>query len=584
MKRLFLILLMCAPAAIFAQDQAPTTLLPDIDPQDIEIRGDFVARFPGIMRQPILGFNPRPRVFQIDPNRMPFTESSDQVVASLPITDLERPAAPDYEIYTSPERFNFWSTTGIGNYLAPEADVYLGLKLSDRTTLSGRLNHHSADNYLEDPFETGAFRNFDTGLNLIHYSGKKSRWDLGITQRSDRNYSPLYRVVNPNLPVALTPAFYPHVADNNIKAFGSSLGYRYTKNALSFWDVALNYSGFGADIERLDAQDSTTVRYNADETRFGATIRKDWTANRPGNTFSASASFQYADYSAYEPVPDTEISGSWYVGNAGLVFRTQPLYNLNAEIGGRLYYTSDEVNGERILFYPELAAKYMMSNRLTLRANILGFAHNQGFEDHSRVNRKLMEYNAPETENGIQLKVSSEYTIFDGFRAQSGLSYTRYGRMSAFGLQPNNPFEARLMNYGYNEDVDLIKWDASVWFNLIPQAFHLYGGFYVQYHNDGNGDPVAFMENVGVSAGGTYKFGPRTRVHGWADYTGPRRTGVNDQKSDGYLLIGSKFDVWLSRDIGAYLKITNLLNQSYSQWIGYNELPTQIYGGIMLKF
>ena len=44
------------------------TLLPEINPQDIEIRSEFKANFPGLRRQPILGFNPTPRVFQIDPN------------------------------------------------------------------------------------------------------------------------------------------------------------------------------------------------------------------------------------------------------------------------------------------------------------------------------------------------------------------------------------------------------------------------------------------------------------------------------------------------------------------------------------
>ena len=70
-----------------AQD-AGGTLLPEIDPQDIEIRGDFTARFTGITRQPILGFSPTPRVYRINPNRMPFIESQAQVVASLPIRDI----------------------------------------------------------------------------------------------------------------------------------------------------------------------------------------------------------------------------------------------------------------------------------------------------------------------------------------------------------------------------------------------------------------------------------------------------------------------------------------------------------------
>jgi len=58
-----------------AQNTKPVptqNLLPDINPQDIEIRGVFKASFPGIRRQPYLGFNPKPRVYRIDPKSLAF--------------------------------------------------------------------------------------------------------------------------------------------------------------------------------------------------------------------------------------------------------------------------------------------------------------------------------------------------------------------------------------------------------------------------------------------------------------------------------------------------------------------------------
>ena len=39
---------------------AQNTLLPEINPQDIEIRSEFRAKFSGLRRQPILGFDPKP--------------------------------------------------------------------------------------------------------------------------------------------------------------------------------------------------------------------------------------------------------------------------------------------------------------------------------------------------------------------------------------------------------------------------------------------------------------------------------------------------------------------------------------------
>src|SRR6056297_3363852 len=103
MKRIAILVLSIVAVVISvnplqAQDQQSdeNSMLPEIDPQDIEIRSQFKARFPGLRRQPILGFDPTPRVYQIDPNRQPFMETQEQVVANLPVSELSRPNPPAY--------------------------------------------------------------------------------------------------------------------------------------------------------------------------------------------------------------------------------------------------------------------------------------------------------------------------------------------------------------------------------------------------------------------------------------------------------------------------------------------------------
>ena len=54
----FLFFLISGVDAFAQTGSTQNSLLPEIDPQDIEIRSEFRARFPGIRRQPILGFNP----------------------------------------------------------------------------------------------------------------------------------------------------------------------------------------------------------------------------------------------------------------------------------------------------------------------------------------------------------------------------------------------------------------------------------------------------------------------------------------------------------------------------------------------
>ncbi|MDR9446387.1 MAG: hypothetical protein RI519_01450 [Balneolaceae bacterium] len=95
------------------------SLLPEINPQDIEIRSEYKAQFPGVKRQPILGFKPRARVFQLDPNRMPYIESVDEVIMNLPIGTMSRPEAPPYTAWTPPDPETLLLTASTSNAITP---------------------------------------------------------------------------------------------------------------------------------------------------------------------------------------------------------------------------------------------------------------------------------------------------------------------------------------------------------------------------------------------------------------------------------------------------------------------------------
>lgn len=585
LKKILFLILFCSPLLVFAQDAAPGSLLPDIDPQDIEIRGDFVARFPGIMRQPILGFSPRPRVFQIDPNRMPFIESPEQVVASLPLSELDRPSPPSYSYYRKPEKFSLWSTTGIGNYMAPEADIFLGIPVANRTKIAGRLQSVSSGSYLDGTDQTSSFRNLDGGLNLIHYSGKRSRWDVGFTGRSDRNHLP-NGTFQPNafiLPITFVPITLS--PDNNIYSLGSNLGYRFAKNQYSFWDVGLEATTFGADIKYFLVPPSESDRYKVTENRFGGVLRKDFAGRKPGNVFSVQMGGQYGEY---------DIDGDddiWYVANAGLFYSTRIGYRIKSTIGGRVFYAGDVESDGQIFAYPELSITLELSPELYIKGDIKGFVNNQGLQGHSKVNRRLFAYSKPENERGVKVSGMAEYKLNDGLRTQSSISYTRYTRHAYYMLESNLPPSLRyigqpdndLMTYSYLDGADIIKWDASIWYDLLPSVFSAYAGIYAQWHGDKNGDEIPFRENIGLSAGGTYAFTPRARIHLWSDFTGSRKVGPGRDDVGGYILLNAKFDFFASKEIGAYVKVTNIMDQRYTKWVGYEELPAQVFGGIMIK-
>ncbi|KPP99675.1 MAG: hypothetical protein HLUCCA01_06520 [Bacteroidetes bacterium HLUCCA01] len=565
-------LFLLVPGILSAQDASPSTLLPDIDPQDIEIRGDFEVRFPGIRRQPILGFNPRPRVFQIDPDRLPFLETPEQVVTSLPVSDLERPSPPVYTFYRHPDRFRLWSTTGIGNYMAPEADVYLEVPLSEKTTAAASVNHFSSADYLDSADgQTSSFRNLHGDLNLVHYAGERSRWQLNLNGRSDRNHLPVTSIAQAD------PAADPLISrpDNNIGVLGAQLAYRNTRNARSYTDLKAEYSSFNAETGGVAGLAASSADVNSFKEQLLVTaVEQVWTGSRPGNTMSVSAG---ASYGMTELAIGSE--GNWLLANLGTTFRTRIGYQLSVEAGGRAYYGSDEVKDQQVLLYPEIRLQYRLSDLITLRGVLEGVVQNQGIHGISRVNRRLFMYTSPENERGVRFSGSAEYEAMDGLKVQSTLSYGRYTRMGAFALQPGTD---NLLTQVYLDGGSVIRWETSTWYDLQPERIQAYGGFYVQSVTDRNGERVAFRENIGLRLGGVYRFTDQLRVHAWSDYTGSRRVAPG-RSENGYLLLGVKADVWASKDIGAYIKITNMLNQSYATWTGYDELPAQVFGGIMIK-
>jgi hypothetical protein len=591
------------PVIGWSQDATPGTLLPDIDPQDIEIRGDFTARFPGIMRQPILGFSPRPRVFQIDPNRMPYLESAEQVVASLPLSDLERPQPTAYTFYKKPEQFNLWGALGVGNYMAPEADIYMGLPIGKKTVLNGNFNSVSSGSYLENDDQTSSFRNTDAGLGLTHYAGRKSRFDLGFNLRSDMNHLVRSNFIVPvyTMPVGL-PADFEALIDeelaptNNIKVYGGQFGYRFQKNHVSFIDVSLESQYFDAGVEQLNSfatsTDSTGSMRDARfrELKHGGMIRADWAGRRPGNVFGIRLGGTYSDYNL-----DGAGTRQWYIGQAAALYRTRIGYALESTVGLRGFYAQDAVRDAGLFVYPELQISYRLTPEFRLKGDVRGFVENKGLNGLSRTNRRLFTYTDPENERGLYGRAAFEMDLYEGLKVQSGIQYTYFLRHAYYalaselentsgGLRTRHHPDNELLSYGYLNGANILRWDAAAWYDLMPNKFTFYTNVYVQWHGDEDGNEIPFRENFGASAGGTYTVSPRTRAQIWVDYTGERKVADGRDNVNGYILLNAKFDFWASKEIGAYIKVTNLMDQRYTRWVGYEELPAQVYGGVMIKF
>ena len=61
-----------------ASAQDPQPVLPNLAPREVEIRGQLVIQFPALERQPLIGFNPPPRIPTIPADRRPLVEEYKQ--------------------------------------------------------------------------------------------------------------------------------------------------------------------------------------------------------------------------------------------------------------------------------------------------------------------------------------------------------------------------------------------------------------------------------------------------------------------------------------------------------------------------
>lgn len=159
------LLLVLAPTAVQAQESQEQPDLPDIAPREVEIRGQLEISFPSLQRQPLIGFNPPPRLPEIPAGRVPFVEEYKQRSADLPPSPLSPPAPPRLTGLSTrtPARVEFDAT--VGRYFSRTIRGRVGLPVGQYENFMARLDYAGLDAYR--PFEDDAPYNlFDGALTF----------------------------------------------------------------------------------------------------------------------------------------------------------------------------------------------------------------------------------------------------------------------------------------------------------------------------------------------------------------------------------------------------------------------------------
>ena len=559
----FTLFILICPLYAFAQggqQGADNSLLPEINPQDIEIRSEFKARFPGLRRQPILGFNPKPRVFQIDPNRMPFMESRDDAVADISVTQLGRPEPPARTILSTPERINAYVRAGLGSYLTPELAGYGFYRFDDKSYLTADLNYRSSDGHLDN--QSSSFRYFDASAKYVNQLSDELKVMVNYGILNDFNH--LF-----NLDGTIQDTFIGPTAEKNYSGFNGEIALQKKKNTLTGWDASI-----GGNMLQMNMAGLTT---DANESGLYSSFSYYWPGKRIYETFDISADIQYGYYD-----PDYADFREWVIAQSSVEY--ERLLNFNTRISGTagFAYVSDPVS-QKVYFTPEIEVKHNFTDELSVTGNAFARPQMPTLQELHQQNR-FLNMNA-ELQHAYHLGVAAEVnlSLFEGNKLFGGLQYSHvkdyafYQRR--FYAGPYLGFYE--VNYS---DASLFEIYAGASQQLVPEKFWFDAKVYARSPKLTNGNMIPYEEKLGIKGAISYKVIKELTINSWAEYIGSRKAPVANSTLGAYVLLNAGAEYEINQTFGVYARMLNILGQKYEIWDGYTERPFQVFGGLTIKF
>ena len=576
MIRFALIICLCLAAMFGAntltaqsvQVDSEQSLLPEIDPQDIEIRSQFQARFPGLRRQPILGFNPRPRVFQTDPNRLPFIESYDAVAANLPVGTLDRPEAPEFNPlgYATP-RYAFFRG-GIGSNISPEMDLFATASLSDRNWVSGSATLRSSNGH--DEQLTTSYRFFDTSVKS--FNRLSDRTDLTVSAGLESNFNHMLQI---NLPIDVLPE-----ADTRIEFTGFNASTDLNIASTSLSGIQFSLGGFTHNFESI-----SDINYTGESTEWGVNVDAEY--SRLGNQINEIHRVRFKNETGSINPLFIDQSDSWSVSTLSAHY--ERLFNYRTDIKAGLGFSSvtDAEEDFKVYIAPEVEIKHRFFTGFNIRGLVSAAPSHATYSSLQRENR-FFDLNST-LQHQYEILALGEVLMepFYGTKILAGVSFQDvknfqyYSRRSTTGnmigiIEPNY-YMANFI------DANIFRVYGGISQDLRPDVIWINVDGHWQIPKLSNGDKIPFTESLSLKAAVSVRPAKDLLIEGWGEFSGNREDHLGESLSS-YLLLGGSFEISLSEKYGVYGKLLNILNDDYEYWSGYREPGFQGFIGFTYIF
>lgn len=564
-----LLIVMLVASAAFSQvsEDEKNGLLPDIESQNIEIRGEFKARFPGLKRQPILGFNPTLRVYQFPGDRIPYMETGKNAVAEIALSPFSQLAGPIYNTLPNNELHYLYAQLGFGSFTSPEGHIWSALPVSDQAYLGLDLDFSSSqDGHLA--YRPSDYRYFTGSAEFGVQLNETVDLYIFAGMQNDFNYAARFNRSNTN-------NGFDNIARIEYEGIHAGVELSGYKNEVTGWKLNGNIRTFNS------AYKTSFWPGKVDEMVYDGSFTYQWALGHPSEVLKVKLNGRGGTYET-----DNKGEQQWYTLFGGVAYERLFNYTTRLYAEGDVYYVANFAES-KALPGGKVSVSQWVGNRLKISGEVEAKPVLRSFENFYEQNRFLGYNNELRHSYAIHVNGEAQIKWYRGSRLYGGVTYMNTQDYAYFTPQSNSatgspPHDFYSITYG---DVTNMKIYAGIVHQLSPDKFWLNARVYVQNPILSNDNPIPYSESWGLDAGASYRPVERITIKGWAKYLGDR-TAVNIPNTasalDDILLVGGQLNVRIVDGIGAYVKVLNLLDQEYRYWQGYLERPLQLYGGITI--
>jgi hypothetical protein len=582
---MFAILAVCSmllfrPDTLTAQSVADTTL-PDLAPREVEILGNLDIVFPSLRRQPLTGFNPPPRIFQVPRGRQPYAGEYKQASAEIPGTSLAQPATPPATISVGQNPRQGEVFRGVGSYLSREIRAVGAFDASDQLRLAIDLGHGGYDNF--NPFSSSElseieapYKTFDGSVGIEYGLGAST---IGADVSGFSSAYTLYGLQPDSLMGARPDRDGSGFEFGGVFRGGSASSTPFTIEA-----------GIGSNRYRTDFGPENVEQIESKESILDLAGETEVEISERRLSIDARLANRSVELSGAEPADgSTSVSGYHVGGDLVLELSRSSRLKLGLQFHG---YSSSEGH------VPEGVdqSKFYVAPRVEYRNQLA-----RGFElyvQNRPVVRQTTQHDLYEL-NPFVVDGPLVLPELSVINSEAGLVYyagpVRVSGRAGFGIYENylvfdadttalpdyagNLFEA---SYG---SVDMFSVGVD-----LGLAFP--GSFSMATTADWRGatlDPdqdVPYLPSFELGLIGTYTFAAdRAILQFDGRYVGTRKVDrVSDEELNGYLDLSALASYYVTPRIGVYVRANSITGDRFERWAGYPAADWIVLGGVRLSW